>query len=105
MQNKDGWTALMFAAQPQIFEVVKLLAKHETCMVNNDNQTALMIMCSLSSITNRDILKYLLQETKMQDVNGMTALMYAVKNQNVQAVKLLVRRELNLIDVHGLTAL
>jgi serine/threonine-protein phosphatase 6 regulatory ankyrin repeat subunit B len=134
LQNKDGWTALIFASYHGNIDIVKLLCnfdrrskfteqsgfqpdcslleKEDILNINlqtNKKETALIIA---SIYDYKDIVNLLLQKDdiniNLQNNTGWTALMYASSNGKIDIVKLLLQKDdinINLKNDHRVTAL
>jgi ankyrin repeat protein len=112
VQNKNGKTALMLAANNKETEVVKLLLKAPGMDVNiqdKDGDTVLMYSAMYGC---ESIVKLLLDapgiDVNVQNKNGMTALMWAANNKETEVVKLLLDApgiNVNVPDIIGNTAL
>ena len=105
-----GYTPLMYAAGEGHVDIVKYFLNRKELIVNDTNDfdsTAL-----IEGIFHPEVVKLLLAhpdtDVNMQDLTGMTALIFASKFGIVESVKLLLERdELNkeLVDEDGKTAL
>ena len=87
-QNKDGFTALMTAAQVGMIEAVRHLSKVELKMVNKQKRTALMFAAHYD---HASCIPLLLGEAGMQDENGNTALMISISQHHQDCTELLYR--------------
>jgi hypothetical protein len=110
IQNKDGYTALMYASKILTFqEIVKLLLEKDADLnlQNKDGDTALIIA---SDYYHLDIVKILVKKgasLDSQNNTGNTALILAANNGNLDIVKILVEKgaNINLKNNYGNTAL
>ena len=108
LQDKDGKTALMYAAENGCIDIVELLLDKEACRGDDQGRTALMYAVAAKSY---ECVKALLpKEAKMATNNkhrhkGTTALMIAARTNNIELVKLLMDKEANLTRDDGVTAL
>ena len=101
-QNIDGLTGLMMASISGNTEMVEILKGTETHIVSNAKQTALI---NAAANNNLEAVKLLLEEAKMQDEDGWTALMWAARRGHAQVVELLVQHEARVANQLGETAL
>lgn len=63
LQDKNGWTASMFAAKSNNVEVLKKLESREGKLIAKNRTTAMMIACTFGSV---DAVVYLLnKQSKM----------------------------------------
>ena len=127
MQNNQGKTALMYAAESGHIDCVKFLISYEVGMQDNEGNSALMYAAQVG-ISNMQIcfaynkmdsaakeahkerytkcVELLVpHEAKMQNNEGVTALMYAAKCGNNEAVNALVPHEAGRRDRKSRTAL
>lgn len=102
LQDKEGMTALMHAAQRGYDEVVSALIQYEHNLKTKNGMTALM----LAAQSNRyKVVKILVEfESRMQNKIGKTALMIAVEKGHESIVRLLKTYEWNIKDCRGQTA-
>ena len=116
VQDKDGYTALIYASGGGNAESVKFLTDGMSVstlnQANAHGKTALMLAASRYSTDNVDILKYLVEagaDVNIQCKDGYTALMYATILGKVENVKFLTERmsvsTLNQVNDQGQTAL
>ncbi|TNJ30442.1 Ankyrin repeat protein 1 [Giardia muris] len=108
-QDEMGRSALMYAAEQGLSEVVRFLAERETGLIDRNRQTALMLAAAVGSEACVQILAD--KEARMADAQGRTALMYAAINNHSRVMPHLVGLEAG-IQVsaqgsaeHGMTAL
>ncbi len=104
-QNSDGQTPLIMAVQRGYTDIVLLLLKQgvDLHLQDKENKTALVY-------TKDDKIALLLLENGAKDLkldDGTTLLMRFVKNNNPQAVELLLKNgaDINVTDKNGKTAL
>lgn len=110
IQDQDGMTALMYAASKKRIDVVDYLlnnhAEKEACKRNNLGRTALMIAAILRDHESSMIVQKLVaKEAKLQDQDGMTALMLACLRGNSAALAILAKREVGILNKRGYCAL
>ncbi|ESU38102.1 Ankyrin repeat protein [Giardia duodenalis] len=108
LRDKDGKTALMYAAESGHTDIVNLLLDKEACKGDNQGRTALMYAVAAKSYECAKVL--FLKEAKMATNSkhrhkGTTALMVAARTNDVELVKILMDKEANLTRDDGVTAL
>ncbi|EFO64148.1 Protein 21.1 [Giardia lamblia P15] len=108
LRDKDGKTALMYAAESGCTDIVNLLLDKEACKGDDQGRTALMYAVATKSYECAKIL--FSKEAKMTTNNkhrhkGTTALMVAARANDVELVKILMDKEANLTRDDGVTAL
>ena len=102
-KNKDGHTALMYAAQVGNVDVVKELLDKESGKKNKYGKTALMLAIEAGHL---EIIKALVEKEGNRRVSkGMTVLMYAAQVGNVDVVKAFIEKEAGKKNQAGKTAL
>lgn len=87
IQDAYGRTALMYAAAGGHTKIVELLIEHEKGIKDNDGQSALHYVIRNASM---ELLELLVSHLDPTNDKGVTALMRAADNGDVQMVKLLV---------------
>lgn len=90
-QDEMGRSALMYAAEQGLSEVVQFLAERESGLVDRNQQTALMLAAAVGSEACVQILAD--KEARMTDAQGRTALMYAAINNHSRVMHHLVGSE------------
>jgi len=101
-------TNLMLAAENGDIKNVKSLLPYEAGLKDIFDKTALMYLCSQEFTENRAEcvrLLILYDEAGLQDNDGKTALMHAIKCNRIPYVKLLKNIEARIQDKNGKTAL
>lgn len=101
-QDDRGYTALMYAANNDYQECVALLRAElriRTQLEYNRGWTALMYAASRG---NTGVIKYLMDEIRLQNDEGRTALMIAVERNNPDIIPLLFE-EVDIKDNEGKT--
>lgn len=108
LQDKDGKTALMHAAENGCIDTVELLLEKEARKEDEQGRTALMYAVAAKSY--KCVKALAPKEAKMATNNkhrhkGTTALMVAARTNDVECTKLLMDKEANLTRDDGVTAL
>ncbi|TNJ27360.1 Ankyrin repeat protein 2 [Giardia muris] len=88
MQNKYGWTALHMAARYGHLDLIELLVDKEAGLRNSWGLTALILAAQFSQ--PRCVAILLKHEAGLRDHNGWTALMRAITWKNSDCVRLLL---------------
>uniref|UniRef100_A0A1B6CHS1 SAM domain-containing protein n=2 Tax=Clastoptera arizonana TaxID=38151 RepID=A0A1B6CHS1_9HEMI len=107
-KDNEGWAAIMYACYYEHKSVVEQLmfAGAYLDVINNKGQTMLMMAASNG---NLDLLKLVYQKNLLecQDINGYTALLYAVNYGQLQTAKYLLSQKTNVNtkENEGLTSL
>ena len=107
-KNKNGHTPLILACYSGNIEVIEVLVEHvEDLNALSNEGTALM---AATFKGNLEVSKLLLDhgaDVNATDLNGNTALHFAVRFTNVDIVKLLMayKADVNLLDVKKMSAL
>ena len=117
VQDKDGYTALMYASELGSVESVKFLTERMSVStldkVNDEGQTALMLAASRYDTDNAEILKYIVEagaDVNIQCKRGYNAFVlaasrYDIENSHLQCL-ITARADLNVADTEtGYTAL
>ena len=109
VQNKAGWSAIMFASRSGHLQVVELLLK-ENANPNVQNLKGWTALMFASRNGDHQVIEILLQkgaDPNIHAIDGSTALMIASINGNLQVVTLLLKAcgYPNMCDEDGWTAL
>ncbi|TNJ26522.1 Ankyrin repeat protein 1 [Giardia muris] len=102
MQDANGRTALMFAAQHMHADIITMLADTELGFRDQYGRTALMAATIQNYLDGVDLL---LDECRIQDMTGVTALMLAAENDHHRLTRRLAEYETGLTTTSGVTAL
>lgn len=98
-----GNTALMYAAERELGDIIKVLLPLEEHLKNNAGYTALIQMAMNNNIL---AVSFLLSEACDTDNTGMTALMHAAHLGHHNIVSILLNtNEVGMVDGQGMTAL
>ncbi len=97
IQNKDGWTALMYASRYNRLQIVKLLLEYKADpnIQNKDGWTALIYASVYAHLKITELLLEYRTDPNIQNKKGFTALMLAVHNKNFKITELLLKKGAN----------
>ncbi len=112
LANKNGFTALMFAADKGCTEIVKLLLENEKIDPNLADKYGWTALMYAADKGQTETAKLLLENEKtdpnLSNKDGFTALMFAADKGHIESAKLLLENEKtdqNLANKNGWTAL
>ncbi|PZO31230.1 MAG: ankyrin repeat domain-containing protein [Flavobacteriaceae bacterium] len=105
--NNNGFTPLILACYRGNNEVAKVLIENN-CDLNAKSEMGTPLMAAIVK-GNNEIAKLLIEkkaDINYADINGTTALIYAVQFQNIEILKLLIENNVNKLhkDNDGKTA-
>lgn len=103
-QDKNGYTALMYAIICSNRDAAQLLFEKESDLADKTGQTPLMYAAQYN-MNNLITIPHASRSFKKQMKRGWTALMWAVASGNTEAVELLKNEESGLTTIDGETAL